>query len=151
MWITEDVPPEPRDAYDVAKVAAEQLCRDVARTAPGLSCVGLRVSRFFPEPDRLAAVHRMYRSVDVRDAAAAHVLALRAVVEGYDVVNVSARSPFARSDARALWTDPSTLIRRRLPSVAAAFDRRGWALPDRIDRVYGVGKAASLLAGSGSG
>src|SRR6266550_4586005 len=41
----------------------------------GLPVICLRTARFFPEPPELVALYRLYRGVDVRDAAAAHVLA----------------------------------------------------------------------------
>ena len=54
-WITEDVPPLPRNIYGATKVAAESLCELVHRDH-GLPCLILRTSRFFPEPDDSAEV-----------------------------------------------------------------------------------------------
>ncbi|MCB0251891.1 MAG: NAD(P)-dependent oxidoreductase, partial [Anaerolineae bacterium] len=49
-WITEDVPPVPKNIYGATKVAAEDLCRLFHRNQ-GLPVVVLRTSRFFPEGD----------------------------------------------------------------------------------------------------
>ena len=145
IWVTEDLTPQPRDIYDITKIAAEHLCQDVARSYEGLSCVSLRVSRFFPEPSRLTAIYRLYRGVDVRDAVAAHALALDASIEDYEVFNISAPSPFKREETKELFEDAATVIRRHYPAVEAWFMRRGWELPRRIDRVYVTEKAKSLL------
>ena len=67
IWVTEELAPQPRDIYDVTKIAAENLCREIAESSVHLSCVSLRVSRFFPESDRLTAIYRLYRGVDIRD------------------------------------------------------------------------------------
>lgn len=144
-WVTEALPPQPRDIYDITKIAAEQLCQDVARSGAGLRCVSLRVSRFFPEPDRLMAIYRLYRGVDLRDAVAAHALALDAPIDAYEVFNISAPSPFRREETQELLEDAAAVIRRHYPAVDAWFRRRGWALPKRIDRVYVTEKAKRLL------
>ena len=49
-WITEDVPPVPKNIYGATKTAAEDLCELVHRDRQ-LPCVILRTSRFFPEAD----------------------------------------------------------------------------------------------------
>lgn len=143
VWVDEALTPEPRDIYDRTKLAAEALCRQAA--AAGLPGVGLRMSRCFPEPDLLMAIYRMYRGVDGRDVAEAHRLALACDSPGFEIFNVSARPPFEPNDAEALWADAAAVIRRRLPWAEAAFARRGWALPQRIDRVYAIGRAERML------
>ena len=45
VWVTENLMPQPRDIYDVTKIAAENLCR-VMSLNYGLPCISLRVSRF---------------------------------------------------------------------------------------------------------
>lgn len=144
VWVTEALTPQPRDVYDVTKIAAEQFCADVARET-ALSCISLRVSRFFSEPPEKMALYRLYRGVDVRDAAAAHRLALHAEVDGYEVFNISARTPFAQDEAEALLHDAPSVLLRHFPSLDTAFARRGWTLPASIDRVYAIDKAARRL------
>lgn len=144
VWVTEDLVPQPRDIYDVTKLAAEGLCQ-ITVPSHRLPCLSLRVSRFFPEPAHLLAIYRLYRGVDVRDAAEAHRLALEAPITGFETFNISARSPFAEADVEELHRDAAAVIRRYFPWAEAAFARRNWALPERIDRVYVTGKAEQQL------
>ena len=146
LWVTEDLVPQPRDIYDVTKLAAEQLCAIAAR-AHGMTCLSLRVSRFFPEPPRLMAVYRLYRGVDVRDAAAAHVLALDAALAPgtFDVLNISAHSPLCRDQLHRLKHHADRVLRAQFPWIEGAFERRDWKLPTSIDRVYATDKAERVL------
>lgn len=132
-WVDEDLPPQPEDEYDRTKLEAEALARDAADTR--LSTVILRLARCFPEPDHLVAYYRMYRGVDRRDAAEAHLRAVVAPVHGSTTVNIAGPSPFAPEDVGALWDDPWPVIERRVPGVRGSFEQRGWPLPARIDRV----------------
>jgi len=143
VWVTETLPPRPRDIYDETKLAAEEACRQAARA--GLSCVSLRMSRCFPEEARLVAIYRLYRGVDALDVAQAHELALSAALPPFDVFNVSAPSPFAAADCAQLFTDAESLLVAKYPWVRAEFARRGWLLPRSIDRVYVVDQAIERL------
>jgi len=144
VWVSETLEPQPRDIYDQTKLGAETLCRE-ASISSNASCVSLRFSRCFPEPDHLVATYRLYRGVDVRDVAEAHRLALDASIEAFDVFNISARSPFTEADCPQLLRDASVVIRARCPEVTAAFAARGWPLPTSIDRVYAIDKAEREL------
>jgi nucleoside-diphosphate-sugar epimerase len=143
VWVTEALVPQPRDIYDETKLAAEESCREAARA--GMTCVALRMSRCFPEPARDIAAYRLYRGVDARDVAQAHEQALAAPAAGYAVFNISAPSPFRQSDCPELYADAPAVIARRAPEAAAGFARRGWDLPDSIDRVYVVDTAIREL------
>ena len=142
-WVTETLPPRPRDIYDETKLAAEEACRFASQA--GLSCVSLRMSRCFPEHPRQVAIYRLYRGVDADDVAQAHELALAAELPAFEVFNVSAPPPFEAADCRALLSDAGSLITSRFPWARAEFDRRGWLLPPSIDRVYVVDKAIGRL------
>ena len=143
VWVTESLVPRPRDIYDETKLAAEAACAAAARS--GLSCVALRMSRCFPEDARLVAVYRLYRGVDAEDVAQAHELALAPGLAGFSVFNVSAPTPFARTDCRRLYEDAAAVLLERHPWAAAEFARRGWQLPRSIDRVYVVDGAIAGL------
>jgi nucleoside-diphosphate-sugar epimerase len=143
VWVTESLPPRPRDVYDETKLAAEEACRAAANA--GLACTSLRMSRCFPEDPRLLAIYRLYRGVDALDVAQAHELALAAEQPAFEIFNVSARPPFQQADCRALFTDAESLLAARFPWVRAEFARRGWLLPRSIDRVYVVDKAIERL------
>lgn len=143
VWVTEELAPQPRDVYDETKLAAEEACREAARN--GLPCTALRMSRCFPEESRLVALYRLYRGVDAEDVAQAHELALATERAGFEVYNVSAASPFTRADCPRLFTDAASVLLERHPWAEAEFQRRGWALPRSIDRVYVVDKAIAGL------
>ncbi|MDZ5648276.1 NAD(P)-dependent oxidoreductase [Nitrospirillum sp. BR 11828] len=142
VWVDEDTPVRPRDIYDQTKQAAEGMC--VAAASGFTQGVAiLRIARCFREPAPTRAAHRLHRGLSMADAAAAHVHAAAADVSGTFLI--SALTPFRREEAGALATDAAGLIRARLPRVAALFERRGWPLPTRLDRVYDAGRAAAVL------
>jgi nucleoside-diphosphate-sugar epimerase len=143
VWVTEDLQPEPRDIYDETKLAAEQACAEAARG--GMTCICLRMSRCFPEHPRLIAIYRLYRGVDAADVAQAHELALDSRLSGFETFNVSARSPFSRADCKALLTGARNVVLAHHPWALPEFARRGWGLPESIDRVYVVDKAIAGL------
>jgi nucleoside-diphosphate-sugar epimerase len=143
-WETEELTPRPRDIYDITKLAAEELCRLFARNH-GLPAICLRVSRFFEQTPDLMAAYRLYRGADVRDIAAAHILAAHNQNSDFDIFTISARSPFRREDTAELLTDAPAVIRRYFPDAEDMFRAHGWALPASIDRVYVTEKAERLL------
>jgi UDP-glucose 4-epimerase len=144
VWVTEDLTPRPRDIYDITKLAAEELCRLFARDH-GLPAICLRVARFFEQAPDLMAAYRLYRGADVRDIAAAHVLAAQNEDIAFDFFTISARSPFRREDTAELLTNAPAVIRRYYPDAEDVFRTQGWALPASIDRVYVTEKAERLL------
>jgi UDP-glucose 4-epimerase len=143
IWVTEELEPHPEDIYDITKIEAERLCREASGT--DLSVVVLRMSRCFPEPDHLIAFYRLYRGVDQRDVAEGHWLAATLPLEGFEILNLSAESPFEIGDVELLWTDPWRVMDERAPGVREAFLQRGWEMPQRIDRVYAIEKAKKVL------
>lgn len=144
IWVTEELTPRPRDIYDITKLAAEELCRHFA-LAQGLPTICLRTSRFFAETPERVAAYRLYRGADVRDIAAAHVLAATNTEIRFDVFNVSSHSPFAVRDTPALLRDAPTVIMRHYPDAERVFAERGWHLPASIDRVYVTERAERVL------
>ncbi len=155
VWIDENLAPlAPRNIYGITKLAAEQLCR-LAHQRDGLPCVVLRTARFFPEEDdthralsgeNMKANELLHRRLTVEDAAAAHLAALdRAPELGFDTFIVSAPTPFAPADMRALRTDAAAIIEGYFPEAPALYARKGWSLPRTIDRVYDSGRAERVL------
>lgn len=147
-WITEDVVPVPRNIYGVTKVAAESLCELFHRNF-GLSCLVLRTSRFFPEPDDRLEIRQAYdesnakvneylhRRVDIEDAVTAHLLALeKAVAIGFNRYIISATTPFTPEDLSELRTNAPLVVKRRIPLYEQAYARHGWSMFPGIDRVY---------------
>lgn len=147
-WITEDVPPIPRNIYGVTKVAAEDLCELFYRSK-GLPCIVLRTSRFFPEEDDNAELRNqyddlnlkvnefLYRRLDIADAVDVHLLAAERAPEiGFGRYIVSATTPFRPKHLSRLRTDILGVVRELFPDFEAEYDRRGWRMLTGIDRVY---------------
>jgi len=147
-WITEEVEAQPKNIYGVTKTAAEDLCQLFSRNQ-GLSCLVLRTSRFFPEPDdnevarrshadaNLKANEFLYRRVDIADVVSAHLLALERAPElRFDKFIISATTPFMRTDLADLRSDTAAVMRRRVPRFEPVYSALGWSAPTDIDRVY---------------
>lgn len=143
VWVTEALPPQPRDIYDESKIAAEKACQ--AASDAGLTCLSLRVSRCFPEAEHLMAIYRLYRAVDLRDVVQAHHLAMTVDFSGFGVFNISSATPFRKEETQELIETAQHVIMRHFPWAANAFHRRGWQLPQMIDRVYVTQKAQNVL------
>lgn len=156
-WITEEVLPVPKNIYGATKLAAEHLCRVVAKKR-GLPVVVLRTSRFFPEEDdkaevreafsqdNMAALELLNRRGDLEDMAMAHLAAARRAPDiGFGMAIVSATSPFTRDDLSLLNIDAGAVIRRHFPESEALFATAGWNFLTAIDRVYINDHARALL------
>jgi UDP-glucose 4-epimerase len=133
-WFDEASEPEPRTIYHQTKLAAETLTRAAAGFA--LRTAIIRVGRCFPEPLPLLALYRLSRGIDPRDAATAHLSAIRAAATTTPVFIAAPKTPFRRSDCAELGRDAAAVIDRRCPWFAAASRARGWSIPQTIDRVY---------------
>ncbi len=155
VWMDETMAPlEPRNIYGVTKLAAEHLCR-LFHQERGIACLVLRTGRFFPEDDdthtspsgeNLKANELLNRRLSVEDAADAHVIALeRAPPIGFDTFILSAPTPFSRADVAGLKSDAGAVIARYFHDAAALYVKRGWTLPDTIDRIYDAARAERVL------
>ena len=140
--------PTAENIYGVTKLAAENLC-ELSRLTAGLPCIILRTSRFFPENDDDADARRafddanlkvnefLYRRADLEDVVSAHVLALeKAPAIGFARYIISATTPFTRDDLGELRENAPAVVRRYAPAYEAEYQRRGWSMAPRIDRVY---------------
>ncbi|KKY35590.1 putative nad dependent epimerase dehydratase family protein [Diaporthe ampelina] len=165
-WIDEAVAPVPKNIYGATKAAAEDICR-LVHMQRGLPAVVLRTSRFFPEEDdddarraamdgdNLKVCELAYRRVDIADAVAACVCALRKAAAGevrWGTYIVSAPTPFARDEETLglLNGDDEqgavgALMERCVPGCGDILAQRGWTHLSRIDRVYDSSKAVREL------
>jgi UDP-glucose 4-epimerase len=156
-WITEDVAPIPKNIYGITKLAAEHLCELFHRRF-ALPCIVLRTSRFFPEADDDPAQRQafaddnlkinefLHRRVDLEDLVAAHLLAVeQARAIGFDRYVISATTPFERGDAPELRGAAPRVVARYAPAYEGEYARRGWSMPDSIDRVYVNERARARL------
>ncbi|WP_395673617.1 NAD-dependent epimerase/dehydratase family protein [Inquilinus sp.] len=144
IWVTEDVPPAPETPYEESKRDAEALVLAAAGSFPD-GCVILRCGRFFPAPPNETVNDRLYRGVDPRDVAAAHILAADRPDGGTVVLNIAAASPFLPEDCAELRRDPRPALRRRHPFVEGAYRQLGWRLPAAIDRVTAIDAARQVI------
>ena len=147
-WVTEDVLPIPKNIYGVTKSAAEDLCHLFHRKH-GLNCVILRTSRFFPEEDddklkrtryddnNSKANEFLFRRVELEDVVSAHINAAeRASKLGFGRYIISATTPFLPEDLPELNTNAPLVVRKRMPAYEEVYERLGWSMFDKIDRVY---------------
>lgn len=148
VWVTEDLPPLPKNIYGTTKLMAETLCELFFRER-GLPVVVLRTSRFFPEDDDDPAMRSaypldnaqanelLYRRLDIADAVSAHLLAVKCAPKiGFGRYIVSATSPFEQRHLAALARDAAGVVRELYPDCAGLYAARGWRLFPEIDRVY---------------
>ncbi|MCK1358692.1 NAD(P)-dependent oxidoreductase [Bradyrhizobium sp. 199] len=148
VWVTEDLPPVPKNIYGTTKLMAENLCELFYRDR-GLPVAVLRTSRFFPEDDDDPAMRSsytnanaqanelLYRRLDIADAVSAHLLAAeRAPKIGFARYIVSATSPFEPRHLATLARDAAGVVRELYPDCAELYAARGWNLFPAIDRVY---------------
>jgi UDP-glucose 4-epimerase len=152
-WMDETFGPlAPRNVYGATKLAAENLCRVVSGDS-GMAVAILRTGRFFPEDDdtlsvpsgsNLKANEFLHRRLTVRDAARAHVAALDRA-QGCETFVISAPPPFAPEETVELARDARAVIARHFPEASGLYDRAGWDLPARIERVYDPSKAERVL------
>ncbi len=156
-WVTEDLRPVPRNIYGVTKVAAEDLC-ELHHRQFGLPCLVLRTSRFFPEMDddpalstaydglNLKVNELLYRRVDLADAVQAVECAVARVRDlGFGRYIISATTPFSRHDVEALGRDAPAVVKSYFTDFAPEYDRRGWTMLPRLDRVYDNARARTEL------
>lgn len=144
VWVTEQLNPMPRDIYDITKLAAEQLCEDFARNYP-IKVFCLRTSRFWEEPLEDRLFYRLFRALDTRDAAMAHLLALENKIITYGLYNISGKSPFQPKDLEKLKGRASEVIKNYCPEFLSYFHQQGWKVPNEVDRVYVIDKAEKEL------
>lgn len=147
-WLTEDVATVPKNIYGVTKKAGEELCQLFYRNK-GLCCIALRVARFFLEQDddkskrltyendNIKMNEYVYRRVDIEDAVSAHLLAAKlAPVFGFRQYIISATTPFEEGDMSLLRTDARRVLRHRVPTYEAEYEKRNWTMYAGLDRVY---------------
>lgn len=144
VWVDETLLPNPRDIYDITKLTAELLCQDYFEKEK-IETTILRVSRFLPENENTKAIYRLYRGLDEKDGAIAHLLALEKKFETFEIYNISNESPFDRTDLVELFNNPKQVIKKYYPNIESIFADKKWNFPNKIDRVYSIAKAKKEL------
>jgi UDP-glucose 4-epimerase len=147
-WITEEVPPIPKNIYGVTKVAAEDLCQLFYRNQK-LPCIILRTSRFFPEADddpfvrdrygdaNVKVNEFLYRRVDIEDVVSAHLLAIEKAPDiGFGLYIICATSPFGKEDLWNLQSNAPRAVKNIYPDYESVYAKLGWEMFPTIGRVY---------------
>jgi len=142
-WINETTIPQPKSIYHRTKLEAERFLE--AEASRNLKVTTLRMSRCFPEPAPIMAMHRLHRGIDARDVAEAHRLALIRPEEDYRMFILSGATPFTQADCRALKQTPEKVLQHKCQSICDLFASRQWKLPESIDRVYDSSLAQQRL------
>jgi UDP-glucose 4-epimerase len=62
--------------------------------------------------------------------------ATKAPVFGFKRFVISAPTPFDRSEAAELRSNPSAVVQRYCPQFGQAFEKMGWRMAPSIERVY---------------
>ncbi len=144
-WVDESTPQLWRDLYDATKVIGENLCQWYA-TQHDADAIALRVTRFFYDDYVSHNVRKLFRGVDLHDAAMAHLLAAEnSQVRGFRAYNIAATPPFEPWEKEELFRDAPQVIERHYPGVSKLFSTLGLQLPEKIGRVYDTQKAEEEL------
>jgi UDP-glucose 4-epimerase len=154
VWIDETVVDVPKNIYGVSKKAAEDLCQ-LFHKLHRLPCVVLRTSRFFFEDDfdddtlssdNIKVNEFLNRRAEITDIVNAHILAAqKAPTLGFRRYVISAATPFDKSEAALLRTDPVAVVQKYCPEFVAAFAKKGWKMFPSISRIYDSSLARAEL------
>lgn len=158
-WIDESVVPRPKNIYGVTKVVAEDLCF-LMQKQTGLPILVLKLSRFFPErdddedrraameDDNLKVLELAYRRVDIADAVAACVCAMkraRSIKWGKYIISAPPLFSCDEETLIGLDKDPQAVMQRVCPAAENVFIGKNWKYLRRLDRVYDSRKAMKEL------
>jgi UDP-glucose 4-epimerase len=148
VWVTENLTPKPKNIYGASKLMAESLC-ELTHRKHRMPILVLRTSRFFPEEDDVPSVRQeyetanvqanemLYRRVDIEDATAAVLLALKKAPDiGFSRYIISATTPFKPADLPTLGEDAVRVVQEAFRDAQALYGAKGWRLFPKIDRVY---------------
>lgn len=116
--IDEELPRQPAELYGLTKKLGEQMCR-YTTAKHGVSTIALRPGGIRPA-DAYGPGDAAYLvgAVDVRDVAAAHVLALQAPpAPQHDVFVITADSPLCKADPVAFRADPAGALDAAVPGA----------------------------------
>lgn len=153
VWITEDSIPSCKNIYGVTKLAAEDMCQLFHRNHPGISCMVLRTSRFFPEGDDVPSAYAddndkaneyLSRRAEISDIVSAHMLGVEKLVAAaanggkaeFRKYIISATTPFSREDALELRHNMPSVVNKYFPGFQKLYARADWKMYPGIGRVY---------------
>jgi nucleoside-diphosphate-sugar epimerase len=145
--IDERLPREPFELYGLTKKLGEQMCA-FATQRYGLSTICLRPGGICPQEAPLQRrLNHLFGAVDVRDVAAAHVLALDAPDEmRHERFVIAAQSPLCAVDPAHFFADRAGVLERLYPGVGALLEQGKLTLdlPGQVEW-YTIEKARSML------
>jgi nucleoside-diphosphate-sugar epimerase len=144
--IDEALPREPLELYGLTKKLGEQMCL-FATDRYGFSTICLRPGGICREDAPLQArLGHLFGTVDVRDVAAAHVLALDAPdTMRHERFVITASSPLCQIDPTRFNADRSGVLEQLYPGFGRQVAEGLFTLPTHPVEWYSIAKAASLL------
>jgi len=143
--IDENLPREPFEPYGLTKILGEQMCR-YATSKHGISTIVLRPGGIAPA-DAYAPnlMNYLAGSVDVRDIAQAHALALEAPADmQHEVFVITADSPLCNVDPDEFRADPVGALDKVVPGAAKPASQGELQLSPDLEW-YTVEKAKTTL------
>lgn len=145
IFATESRPYDPWDMYAVTKVLCEQLC-DFYAKHKGLNIICLRPGPIFPPEMYKERIWNMLEwSVDARDVALAHALAVEADESiTNEIFNITSDSPLNQVDPQEYKKDPIGTLEKLFPGISTelpenskeSLKTHGW---------YSIDKAKKML------
>ncbi len=143
--IDEELPRQPVELYGLAKARGEKIC-EYTTIKYGISSIVLRPGGSRPVesygPDQ---VGYLGGSVDVRDVAQAHLLALAAPAQlRHGVFVATADSPLCQLDPKAYRADPPGALEKVVPGVSRLVEAGRLQLSPELEW-YSIDKAKRLL------
>lgn len=145
IWVDEQLDPRPDDIYDLTKMLSEEHLQISCQKHP-IGVIALRATRFFRDDDLNYNLLKLYRGVDVRDVAEAHVLAAFArLPTGFEAYNIAAHCPFKKSDCAGLYRNAPSVVENYFPGAGQMLARMNATMPESIDRIFDISKAREHL------
>jgi nucleoside-diphosphate-sugar epimerase len=122
--VTENLPMLPRDIYGLSKRLGENMAEYYYRKH-GIHTICLRLGMFVPIDFVSYGFRLLKGGVDVRDVAAACLLALQNNEIGLDAFNIMSEVPFTSEDEIELASNPRKVIEKYYPGANEIFERKG--------------------------
>ncbi len=143
--IDEDLPRRPAELYGLTKQLGEEICAYYTENH-GFSTLCLRPGSILPaDAPPQARRSLLTGSVDVRDVAQAHVLALRAPESIlHERFVITAHSPLCDLETDEVWRDPVAALEQAVPGVASLLEEGSLELPP-LREWYTIERARRLL------
>jgi len=143
--IDEGLPREPQELYGLTKKLGEQMCKYYS-SRWGFSTICLRPGGIQPANTPFAGrLGLLFASVDVRDVAQAHALALEASPKLlHEVMIITADTPLCRIESGRFFDDPGSTLESLIPGINRALSEYNLPIPHQAEW-FTIEKAKKIL------